>query len=67
MSILELGHTGLWVDDLEAMVEFSVDLLALQVADRDDELGIVFLSSRPETDITSSSCRPTALRRPAPG
>jgi catechol 2,3-dioxygenase-like lactoylglutathione lyase family enzyme len=58
VSILELDHTGLWVDDLEAMVEFYVELLGLQVTDRDDELGIVFLSSRPETNITSSSCRP---------
>jgi hypothetical protein len=32
------------------MVEFYVELLGLQVTDRDDELGIVFLSFRPETE-----------------
>lgn len=50
MPIVELGHTGLWVNDLESMTSFYTKLLELQVTDRDDELGIVFLSSRPESE-----------------
>lgn len=50
MGIVELGHTGLWVDDLEAMISFYTELLGLQVTDRDEDLEIVFLSSRPDTE-----------------
>ena len=54
----QINHVSVNARDLQASVEFYVELLGLQVTDRDDELGIVFLSSRPETNITSSSCRP---------
>lgn len=47
MGIVELGHTGLWVDDLAVMEDFYTRVLGLTVTDRDDDLGIVFLSSRP--------------------
>jgi catechol-2,3-dioxygenase len=50
MGIVELGHTGLWVNDLEAMTTFYSAVLGLQVTDRDDELGIVFLSARPRAE-----------------
>jgi catechol-2,3-dioxygenase len=50
MGIVELGHTGLWVNDLEVMTTFYSAVLGLQVTDRDDELGIVFLSARPGTE-----------------
>lgn len=50
MAIVELGHTGLWVDDLDAMISFYRDVLGLHVTDRDDDLGIVFLSARPERE-----------------
>jgi catechol-2,3-dioxygenase len=50
MAIVELGHTGLWVDDLAAMRDFYTRVLGLTVTDEDDELGIVFLSSRPESE-----------------
>lgn len=50
MAIVELGHTGLWVNDLEVMTAFYTDLLGLVVTDRDDELGIVFLSARPAAE-----------------
>ena len=50
MAIVELGHTGLWVDDLAAMRAFYTRVLGLTVTDEDDELGIVFLSSRPELE-----------------
>ena len=50
MGIVELGHTGLWVNDLEVMTAFYTDLLGLVVTDRDEELGIVFLSARPASE-----------------
>lgn len=50
MAILELGHTGFWVDDLEVMTDFYVRLLGLQITDRDEDEGIVFLSSRPDVE-----------------
>jgi catechol-2,3-dioxygenase len=50
MPIVELGHTGFWVNDLPAMEAFYTELLGLQVTDRDDELGIVFLSARPDAE-----------------
>jgi catechol-2,3-dioxygenase len=48
--ILELGHAGLWVDDLDRMRAFYTEVLGLIVTDRDDEIGMVFLSSRPEVE-----------------
>lgn len=50
MAIVELGHTGLWVNDLETMERFYTAVVGLQVTDRDDDLGIVFLSARPEAE-----------------
>jgi catechol-2,3-dioxygenase len=50
VAIVELGHTGVWVTDLRLMEDFYTRLLGLKVTDRDDELGIVFLSSRPEIE-----------------
>jgi len=48
--ILELGHTGLWVYDLAKMRDFYSRVLGLAVTDEDPELGMVFLSSRPEVE-----------------
>ncbi|ROO87614.1 glyoxalase/bleomycin resistance protein/dioxygenase superfamily protein [Actinocorallia herbida] len=50
MAIVELGHTGLWVNDLGVMKEFYTGLLGLRVTDEDEEFGIVFLSARPEVE-----------------
>ncbi|GAA4704952.1 VOC family protein [Phytohabitans rumicis] len=50
MAITGLGHTGFWVDDLPRMRDFYTRVLGLAVTDEDDELGIVFLSSRPEQE-----------------
>jgi catechol-2,3-dioxygenase len=47
MPILELGHTGFWVDDLEKMRDFYTRVVGLTVTDEDPGVGIVFLSSRP--------------------
>lgn len=48
--ITGLGHTGLWVDDLDAMRTFYEDVLGLVVTDEDADLGIVFLSAQPELE-----------------
>jgi catechol-2,3-dioxygenase len=48
--IAELGHTGLWVEDLERMRDFYVRVLGLHVTDEDPELGMVFLSARPDVE-----------------
>ena len=50
MPILELGHTGFWVEDLELMLDFYTRVMGLHVTDRDDDEGMVFLSSRPEVE-----------------
>ncbi|QFQ95690.1 glyoxalase [Streptomyces phaeolivaceus] len=50
MSIIGLGHTGFWVDDLEKMRDFYARVLGLTVTDEDEERGIVFFSSRPEEE-----------------
>lgn len=48
--IAELGHTGLWVDDLAVMRDFYERVLGLVVTDEDPELGMVFLSARPDRE-----------------
>lgn len=50
MGITGLGHTGFWVDDLAVMRDFYSRVMGLTVTDEDDELGIVFFSSRPEEE-----------------
>ncbi|WP_300679627.1 VOC family protein [Nocardioides sp.] len=50
MAIAELGHVGLWVDDLDLMRTFYTDLMGLTVTDEDLDLGMVFLSARPEVE-----------------
>ncbi|ACU75316.1 Glyoxalase/bleomycin resistance protein/dioxygenase [Catenulispora acidiphila DSM 44928] len=50
MAITGLGHTGLWVYDLATMRRFYEHVMGLSVTDADDELGIVFLSARPEQE-----------------
>ena len=49
-AIARLGHVGLHVTDLERAVEFYRDMLGLQVTDRDDRAGMVFMSARPEEE-----------------
>jgi catechol-2,3-dioxygenase len=50
MPIAELGHVGVWVDDLLLMRSFYTQMLGLTVTDEDLEKGMVFLSARPETE-----------------
>ena len=49
-KIAELGHTGLWVEDLDKMKDFYTRVLGLTVTDEDAEAGMVFLSSRPDVE-----------------
>jgi catechol-2,3-dioxygenase len=48
MGIVELGHAGVHVRDLERMRDFYSRVLGLTITDEAPERGIVFLSSRPE-------------------
>ena len=50
MPIVGLGHTGLWVNDLEKMRDFYERVLGLTVTDEDDEQGIVFFSAQPDVE-----------------
>jgi catechol-2,3-dioxygenase len=48
--ISRLAHVGIYVTDLEASVAFYRDVLGLQVTDTEPEMGITFMSSRPEIE-----------------
>jgi len=50
MPVVGLGHTGLWVDDLEKMRDFYERVIGLTVTDEDDEQGIVFFSAQPDVE-----------------
>jgi catechol-2,3-dioxygenase len=48
--IAELGHVGIRCIDIAKQLSFYTDVLGLAVTDYDDDLGIWFLSSRPEME-----------------
>jgi catechol-2,3-dioxygenase len=51
MSVIErLGHVGIHVRDLETEVAFYRDVVGLQVADVDEQMGMAFMSSDPEAE-----------------
>lgn len=49
-SIARLGHVGLHCDDLVRQMTFYRDVLGLQVTDQDIDVGLIFLSSRPDEE-----------------
>jgi catechol-2,3-dioxygenase len=49
-QIAELGHVGLFVNDLERSRKFYTGMLGLHVTDEDPKMGMVFLSSRPDDE-----------------
>ena len=49
-SIARLGHVGLHVQDLEEQKAFYRDILGLIVSDEDPEMGMVFMSARPDVE-----------------
>jgi catechol-2,3-dioxygenase len=50
MPITGLGHTGFWVNDLDAMRDFYTRILGLTVTDENEDHGIVFLSAQPQRE-----------------
>jgi len=48
MAIAELGHFGVFCNDLERSTVFYRDVLGLTVTDEDLKLGMRFFSARPE-------------------
>jgi catechol-2,3-dioxygenase len=49
-SVAKLGHVGLHVKDLEKEKAFFRDVVGLTVTDEDPEIGMVFMSARPEEE-----------------
>jgi catechol 2,3-dioxygenase-like lactoylglutathione lyase family enzyme len=49
-AIVELGHVGLRCADIDRQLRFYTETLGLTVTDHDEQLGIWFLSARPETE-----------------
>jgi catechol-2,3-dioxygenase len=50
MAISGLGHVGLHVNDLEAQASFYQNIVGLTITDRDPDIGMVFLSARPDEE-----------------
>jgi catechol-2,3-dioxygenase len=50
MAITGLGHVGLHVRNLEAQAAFYRDVVGLTITDRDPDIGMVFLSARPDDE-----------------
>jgi catechol-2,3-dioxygenase len=50
MAITGLGHVGIHVNDLDAQAAFYENVIGLTVTDRDAEVGMVFLSARPDDE-----------------
>lgn len=48
--VSRLGHTGVYVHDLDKMRDFYTRVLGLTVTDEDLDRGLVFFSSRPEEE-----------------
>jgi len=49
-KVTGLGHVGLFVNDLQPMVDFYENFLGMTVTDRGADDWIVFLSARPEAE-----------------
>jgi catechol-2,3-dioxygenase len=49
-AIAELGHVGIRCADVERQLAFYTHVLNLTVTDRDQDMGIYFLSARPEVE-----------------
>jgi catechol 2,3-dioxygenase-like lactoylglutathione lyase family enzyme len=48
--ISSVGHISMFVHGLEKRTSFYRDVLGLQVADRDPDMGIDFMSSEPQSE-----------------
>jgi len=47
--VMGLGHVGIYVQDLAAMVAFYRDVMGMQITKQNWRAGVVFLSADPET------------------
>jgi catechol-2,3-dioxygenase len=50
MAVTGLGHVGLHVNDLDAQAAFYEQMIGLTITDRDPDVGMVFLSARPNEE-----------------
>jgi catechol-2,3-dioxygenase len=48
--VSRLAHVGIYVEDPERAVAFYRDVVGLQITDTQPEMGITFMSSRPEVE-----------------
>ena len=48
--VTRLGHTGIYVHDLDKMRDFYSRVLGLTITDEDLDRGLVFFSSRPQEE-----------------
>ena len=49
-KVTGLGHVGVYVRDMPAMIDFYTRVLGLEVTDRGEDDRIVFLSARPQEE-----------------
>lgn len=49
-AVAELGHVGVRCFDIQLQLDFYTRMLGLSLTDHDEELGIWFLSSRPNVE-----------------
>jgi catechol-2,3-dioxygenase len=49
-TIARLAHVGIYVEDMDRAVEFYRDVLGLQVTDAQPEMGVTFMSARPDVE-----------------
>ncbi|MDQ6840655.1 MAG: VOC family protein [Actinomycetota bacterium] len=49
-TIARLAHVGVYVEDMDRAVAFYRDVLGLQVTDAQPDMGITFLSARPDVE-----------------
>ncbi len=65
-TIERLAHVGIHVEDHDRAVAFYRDVLGLQVTDSEPELGMTFLSSRPDVEHHELLIAGDAPHLPAP-
>ena len=64
-KVSSLGHVGLFVQDMETMLDFYTNILGLTVTDGVESRG-VFLSAHPESEHHELLISPNAERRTNP-
>jgi catechol-2,3-dioxygenase len=50
MGITGLGHVGIHATDLDRLAAFYEQVVGLTITDRDPDIGMVFLSSKPDVE-----------------